>query len=97
MSDVQPNPPQPPTPPQKKPKYTTVAVQVVSLPAELAMAALGGIISGLGAFVGTVTQTNASDAKGLQSAAVAAGFVALTFFTNSLRNWYAQRYAQPVV
>lgn len=72
-----------------------VAVPAISLPAELAMAGLGGIVAGLGTFVGALTQTSASDTHALQAAGIGAGFTALTFFTNSLRGWFQQRYGIP--
>ena len=63
----------------------------ISLSTELALAGLGGVIAGLGAFTGALSQTTASDTKALASAGIGAGFTALVFFTNSLRNWYNNR------
>lgn len=94
MSDT-PNTPAPNVPTPPKPKVTTVTVQVISLPAEMAMAALGGLIAGLGAFVGALTITTAEDIHAIEAAAIGGGFTAVTFFTNSLRNWYGQRYSTP--
>jgi hypothetical protein len=73
-----------------------VAVPVISLPVELGKATLGGIVAGLGTFVGALTATNANDLGALKSAGIAAGFVAVTFFSNSLNNWYQQRYSTTV-
>lgn len=73
-------------------RMRTTVVAAVSLPVELGMALLGGVIAGLGSFVGTATQTNVTDFNQLKTSGIAAGFVALTFFTNSLRNWYGQKY-----
>jgi hypothetical protein len=73
------------------PTPAIVAVKVISLKNELVQALLGAIIAGLGTFVGVLTQTSATDPNALRSAGIATGFVFLTFFTNSLKSWYAQQ------
>lgn len=86
----------PPVEVPTQPKATKVAVNIISLPAELAMASLGGVIAGLGTFVGVNVASAINDPKALESAGISAGFVALTFFANSLRNWFQQKYGTPV-
>lgn len=68
----------------------TVSVPKISLGTELATASLGGVIAGLGTFVGALTVTSASNLTSLKAAAIGGGFTVLTFFTNSLKNWYQQ-------
>jgi hypothetical protein len=70
----------------------TTTVPVVSLPVELIKASLGALGVGLSAFVSNLALTNASDIKALESAGLAAGLIAATFFSNSFNNWYQQRY-----
>lgn len=70
----------------------TVLVTAISLPVELGVAALGGIVAGMGTFVGTLTVTSASNPQALKAAGIGAGFTALSFFTNSVKNWYQQKY-----
>ena len=65
----------------------------IKLTTELAQALLGAVIAGLGTFAGALTAATASDTRALTAAGISAGFIALTFFTNSLRNWYAQQSA----
>jgi hypothetical protein len=77
-----------------KPK--SVVVSAVSLPVELGIAGFGGIIAGLGSFTGALTVAGASDLNSLKAAGIGGGFTALVFFTNSIRNWYGQKYGTPV-
>ena len=77
---------------QPKPRMVTLTMPIVSLPVELAQAALGGVVAGLGTFVGVLTQTTAGNIKSLESAAIGAGFVAITSFATSVKAWYNQKY-----
>jgi hypothetical protein len=76
----------------QSPKRGAALVPIVSLPVELGIAGLGGVIAGLGTFVGTSAVTNIASWEAFRASAIGAGFTALTFFTNSLKNWYQQRY-----
>jgi len=72
-------------------RLKTIVVGVVSLPVELGKAALGGLIVGMGTFVGALTVTTASNTTSLKAAGIGAGFTFITFFANSLNNWYQQQ------
>lgn len=63
----------------------------ISLTTELASAALGAFIAGMGTFTAALTVVTASDVKALETGAIGAGFAALTYFGNSLKNWFQQR------
>jgi len=69
----------------------TALVPAISLSAEMAKATLGGVITGLAAFAGSLTATSAGDLASLKTAGIAAGYVAVVYFANSLKNWYAQQ------
>lgn len=69
----------------------TVTVPKITLPNELAQATLGGVIAGLGTFVGALTVTSASNLTSLKAAAIGGGFTLVTFFSNSLNAWYKQQ------
>src|SRR5579863_8139695 len=78
-------------PPRRAAHARTVVMKQVTLSTELAQAFLGGVIAGLGTFVGVLVPTTVSNVDALKSDAISGGFVTLTFFTNSLRNWYQQQ------
>ena len=76
----------------EQPKRRMSLVSTVSLPVELGIAGLGGIVAGLGSFTGSLTATSASDWTSLKAGLIGGGFTAVVFFTNSLKNWYSQQY-----
>ena len=84
------------TVPPEVPTAKTVLVPLISLPAEAAQAALGGVLAGMGTFVGSLTVTNASNPQALKAAGIGAGFVAVSFFANSMKNWFQQKYGTAV-
>jgi hypothetical protein len=64
---------------------------VINLRTEMVLALLGSMTAALGSFVGAVT-VNTTNLKALYTAVIG-GFVAgASFFINSVRVWYQQKY-----
>jgi hypothetical protein len=84
-------PPQAQPAPPVSPGPRTTVVKAINLAQELSTAVLGGFTAGLGSFVGLLSVSTATNTKDLEGAAIAGGITFLTFFANSLKNWYAQQ------